>query len=79
MFEQRFAWFADRRSALHFPVAGVSTPAGAALADRPNIVSYDQGYGDASCYWQTDLKTPVMERSPGQGVRFTQSRAPGRR
>ncbi len=70
-----FAWFADRRSALHFPVAGVSTPAGAALADRPNIVSYDQGYGDASCYWQTDLKTPVVERSPGQAYA---SHSPGR-
>lgn len=31
---------------------------------RPNIVvivSDDQGFGDASCSWKTDLKTPVMD------------------
>ncbi len=49
----------------------------AAQADRPNIVlvdSDDQGYGDASCYWKTDLKTPVMDAIAQRGVRFTHFR-----
>jgi arylsulfatase A-like enzyme len=49
----------------------------AAPADRPNIVlivSDDQGYGDATCYWKTDLKTPVMDAIAQRGVRFVQFR-----
>lgn len=45
---------------------------------KPNIVLIlmdDQGYGDASCYWpETDLKTPVMDRMAGNGIRFTHFR-----
>ncbi len=45
---------------------------------KPNILlilTDDQGYGDASCYWpETDLKTPVMDRVAESGIRFTQFR-----
>jgi arylsulfatase A-like enzyme len=44
----------------------------------PNIIlvlTDDQGYGDATCYWpDTDLKTPVMDQVATNGVRFTQFR-----
>ena len=52
--------------------ANASTPAG-----RPNIlliVADDMGYGDATCYWKTDLQTPVMDEVARQGIRFTQFR-----
>lgn len=39
------------------------------------ILTDDQGYGDATCYWPSnDLKTPVMDRIAGNGIRFTQFR-----
>jgi len=44
---------------------------------RPNVllvVTDDQGYGDASCYWKTDIQTPVMDGIARDGVRFTQFR-----
>ena len=46
-------------------------------SEKPNvllIVSDDQGYGDASAYWNTDLKTPVMDAIARHGVRFAQFR-----
>jgi len=46
-------------------------------AEKPNIlliVSDDQGYGDASCYWETELRTPVMDGVAAAGVRFTKFR-----
>ncbi|MHC4994529.1 MAG: sulfatase-like hydrolase/transferase [Planctomycetota bacterium] len=46
-------------------------------SDKPNIlliVSDDQGYGDASCNWNTDLQTPVMDAIAAAGVRFTKFR-----
>ncbi len=60
-----------------FLIAGGPRFVDAAQADRPNIVlivSDDQGYGDASCYWKTDLKTPVMDAIAQGGVRFTHFR-----
>ena len=49
-----------------------------ATRENPNIVlilTDDQGYGDASCYWpETDLKTPVMDRIAAQGIKFSQFR-----
>ena len=49
-----------------------------ATRENPNIVlilTDDQGYGDASCYWpETDLKTPVMERIAAQGINLNQFR-----
>jgi arylsulfatase A-like enzyme len=45
---------------------------------KPNILlilSDDQGYGDATCFWpETDLKTPIMDRVAANGIRFTQFR-----
>jgi len=38
------------------------------------IVADDMGYGDATCYWRTDLKTPVMDAIARNGIRFTQFR-----
>src|SRR5690606_14765494 len=46
-------------------------------SSKPNIiliVSDDQGYGDASCSWETDLRTPVMDRIARQGVRLNRFR-----
>ncbi len=47
------------------------------MTSRPNIVfivSDDQGYGDAGCYWDTEVDTPVMDSVACNGVRFTQLR-----
>lgn len=48
-----------------------------AQARRPNIlliVNDDQGYGDASAYGATDLKTPRFDALAASGVRFTSFR-----
>ena len=56
-------------------------PRAAAGADpgprRPNIlliVSDDQGYGDSTAYWDTDLQTPTIDAIARDGVRFTRFR-----
>lgn len=59
--------------------AAVVAPAwlGAAPTERPNIVlivTDDQGYGDCSANWQTDLPTPAMDEIARNGLRFTQFR-----
>ncbi len=44
---------------------------------RPNIVlivTDDQGYGDAGCYAETDVQTPVMDAVARNGVRFVNFR-----
>ena len=44
---------------------------------RPNvllIVNDDQGYGDASCYGATDVRTPHFDALAARGVRFTKFR-----
>lgn len=44
---------------------------------RPNIllvVTDDMGYGDATCYWNTDLQTPAIDSVARNGIRFTQFR-----
>ena len=38
------------------------------------IVTDDQGYGDASCYGATDLKTPHFDALAASGIRFTKFR-----
>lgn len=57
---------------------GGSLPIRAAdIVKRPNvvlIVTDDQGYGDASSYWETDLKTPFMDQIGRNGARFTHFR-----
>ena len=48
-----------------------------AEAQRPNVllvVNDDQGYGDASAYGSTDLKTPRFDALAASGVRFTSFR-----
>jgi uncharacterized sulfatase len=47
----------------------------AAPTTRPNILFVlidDMGYGDLSCYGNTRVKTPAIDRLAGEGVRFTQ-------
>jgi len=44
-------------------------------ARKPNIVfilADDLGYGDPSCFGQTKLKTPSLDRLAQQGLKFTQ-------
>jgi len=46
-----------------------------AAKTRPNIVfilADDLGYGDLSCYGQTTLRTPHLDRMAADGLRFTQ-------
>lgn len=48
--------------------------AGLQLSTKPNIVLIyldDLGYGDASCYGATSLKTPNIDRLAKEGLRFT--------
>ena len=49
----------------------------ASAGAKPNIVlivSDDQGYGDSSGNWKTDLQTPFMDEIGRNGIRFTQFR-----
>ena len=46
-----------------------------AAADRPNVVVVlvdDFGWGDPSCYGNTMVKTPNIDRLAKEGIRFTQ-------
>src|SRR5262249_14105786 len=55
-------------------VAAVA-PLAAHAAERPNVVVVlvdDMGWGDPSCYGNTLVKTPHMDRLAREGVRFTQ-------
>lgn len=38
------------------------------------ILTDDQGYGDCTSYWNTDLQTPTMDAVAKAGIRFTQFR-----
>jgi len=47
---------------------------------RPNILfvlADDMGYGDLACYGGTDIRSPVIDRLAGEGVRFTQHYSAG--
>jgi uncharacterized sulfatase len=61
---------------LAFPRLQASeAPAGAAKAERPNIVvilADDLGYGDLGCYGQKEIETPNLDRLAAEGVKFTQ-------
>lgn len=51
---------------------------GAAPARRPNIVfilADDLGWGNLSCYGNSDFATPALDRLAAQGVRLTQAYA----
>jgi arylsulfatase A-like enzyme len=57
-------------------IGSFNTPCVAGEA-RPNIVlviTDDQGYGDAQCYWKTEIETPAMDSIAKSGARFTQFR-----
>ena len=46
-------------------------------ADRPNILvilADDQGYGDSTGFWKTDLETPHLDAIGREGARFTRFR-----
>jgi arylsulfatase A-like enzyme len=60
-------------------VAAICATAGQASEPvrKPNVllvVSDDQGYGDAGCYWKTNVETPVIDKLARQGARFTRFR-----
>lgn len=47
----------------------------APAAERPNIIHIladDLGYGDLGCYGQKIIRTPVLDRLAGEGLRLTQ-------
>jgi arylsulfatase A-like enzyme len=55
-------------STSHLAAAGTSTA-------KPNVVFYltdDMGWADPSCYGNTAVKTPNIDRLAAEGVRFTQ-------
>ncbi|MEO1512355.1 MAG: arylsulfatase, partial [Planctomycetota bacterium] len=52
----------------------------ARAGERPNIVlilADDLGWGDLSCYGQTNWETPRLDRMAAEGMRFTQAYAGG--
>jgi len=54
--------------------AGTHSQRAVAQAGRPNIIfvlTDDLGYGDASCYGATSLRTPNIDRLAKEGLRFT--------
>jgi len=47
---------------------------GAAAAEKPNVVlimADDLGYGDLSCFGNGKMKTPVLDKLAGEGIRLT--------
>ena len=56
-------------------LALITTGLAAIAADRPNFVFVfidDMGYGDLSCYGNTDVATPNIDRLAAEGIRFEQ-------
>ncbi len=73
---QRANWCFMRTSLVFF-LAIVGSAWAEAQSQRPNIllvVNDDQGYGDASSYGASDLKTPRFDALAASGVRFTSFR-----
>jgi len=60
--------------------AGARFAIGRSAPRRPNIVfilADDLGYGDVACYGCKDIRTSVIDKLAGQGVRFTNFYANG--
>lgn len=52
----------------------VVLPVDVSAADQPNVIyilADDLGYGDLSCYGQTKLETPNIDRLADEGLKFT--------
>jgi arylsulfatase A-like enzyme len=57
-----------------FSLALLCLIANGAHSDKPNIIyvlADDLGYGDLSCYGQSTLVTPNLDRMASEGIRFT--------
>ncbi|NQT51242.1 sulfatase [bacterium] len=65
-------------AALGLATCGLMRSAGAAPADRPNVVLIlidDLGWADVGCYGSTFHETPHIDRLATQGLRFTDAYA----
>jgi arylsulfatase A-like enzyme len=63
----------------HF-LFGAAAAAFAAPARKPNlllILADDLGYGDMSCYGNSSIRTPHLDRLAAGGIRFTDFHASG--
>ncbi len=57
-----------------FAIVCITSCTNGSVSNRPNIIVFladDMGYGDASCYGSTNIKTPVLDKLASEGVRFT--------
>jgi len=53
---------------------GPAVPSAILRANILLVVSDDQGYGDATAFWKTDLETPAIDSIARNGIRFTRFR-----
>lgn len=63
-----------RLASIAILLVGAITSASAATPERPNIIfilADDLGYGDISCFGQTKIQTPHLDRLAAEGMRFT--------
>jgi arylsulfatase A-like enzyme len=65
------------RFALHLLALSILLPPGTAAAApaRPNVIMIlidDMGWGDLSCFGNTQAKTPNIDRLAAEGIRFSQ-------
>lgn len=59
-------------------VAMAAEALGGAAPSKPNIIfilADDLGYGDLSCFGQTNFTTPALDRMGGEGLKFTSAYA----
>lgn len=67
----------ERRNALLLLALAVGSLCGVSntvAAERPNVIyilADDLGYGDLSCYGQTKIRTPNIDRLASEGLKFT--------
>lgn len=66
---------ADRRSGWLAAVLALAVAWGAVAVERPNIILVfidDMGWGDFSCFGNTEAQTPNIDRLAAEGIRFEQ-------